>query len=368
MRIAFLHQPNDPYTLTRIKYFLFRGHTVCSITFPRRDKQKTIPGLYHYPLPSLFIERLPFVKRLIYFFPIKKITKEFKPDIFHIVSALNSLYVLASAAKQNIIENQGSDVIKNPGRFPLIKKYYRYMYKYADGVIQDSMLAQDCGISLGAPGSPELNKVIEIGVNFEIFNKYVEKDRARGKIGLNNEPIVFCSRGLKKVYNIDTVIFSLPIVMKRYKSIKYVFAGKVGDFDSNLIKYIHENKLENNVILCGKLDHDKEIKYYYRDANITVSVPSSDSSPASVHESMACLTPVIVSDLPWVKGKFLPGRDLITVPVRDHNALASVIINVLAGAKTIDLKSAYNIVKDCINMQTENEKLEKFYRLLMQYK
>lgn len=371
MRIAFLHQPNDPYTLTRIKYFLSRGHTVYSITFPRRVKQKVIPGLYHYPLPSLLIEKLPFVKRFIYFFTIKRITKELKPDIFHIVNALSSFYVLASAAKKNVIENQGSDVIRAPKRFIFMKKYYRWMYKYADGVIQDSKLAQGCGISLGAPENLASNRVIEIGVNFDVFNKYVANGVARSKIGLNKEPIVFCSRGLKRIYNIDTIIFSIPIVMKKYKNIKYVFTGQIGDCDSKIIRFIQESKLENNIIFCGKLDHDKEIKYYYRDANVTVSVPLSDSSPASVHESMACMTPVIISDLPWIEGKFIPGRDLVTVPVRDHESLASAIISVLDGSKTIDVESAYNIVRDRVNMDTENERLEVFYTLIvnkMQFK
>ena len=58
------------------------------------------------------------------------------------------------------------------------------------------------------------------------------------------------------------------------------------------------------MIFTGRLDHNKEIKYYYADADVCVSIPSSDSSPFSVYEAMATKTPVIVSDLPWVSENF----------------------------------------------------------------
>ena len=40
MKLAFLHQPNDPYSEVRINYFISKGFDVYSITFPKKSKQR----------------------------------------------------------------------------------------------------------------------------------------------------------------------------------------------------------------------------------------------------------------------------------------------------------------------------------------
>ena len=46
----------------------------------------------------------------------------------------------------------------------------------------------------------------------------------------------------------------------------------------------------------------------YRAADVVVSIPSSDSSPRSVWEALACGRPVVVSDLPWAREELEHGR------------------------------------------------------------
>ena len=95
-------------------------------------------------------------------------------------------------------------------------------------------------------------------------------------------------------------------------------------------------------------------------------MPSSDSSPFSVYESMACLTPVIVTDLPWLYTRFIPNRHLIAVSVRNSEKLAVSIVDVINGNHFLDLHAAYHIVYNDINLYKENGKLESFYKLLLQ--
>jgi glycosyltransferase involved in cell wall biosynthesis len=100
------------------------------------------------------------------------------------------------------------------------------------------------------------------------------------------------------------------------------------------------------------------MKYYNIDADLMVSIPSSDSSPFSVYEAMAVKTPVIVSDLPWFKGKFINGKHLIAVPAQDEMVLAQSIIKLINKEVELDIESAYSIVFNKINMLVENKKLE----------
>jgi glycosyltransferase involved in cell wall biosynthesis len=236
-----------------------------------------------------------------------------------------------------------------------LKTFYRILWKYADGITQDSELAkQKAKVYL-----PEnvVNETIEIGVDFNVFNPSIEKGSIRKKYNLGGRPIIFHSRSIAKIYNLDTIIRSIPIVREQVSKICYLFTGDFESLNQGSKKYIIDHNLHNNVIFCGRLDHETEMKFYYADADITVSVPSSDSSPFSVYEAMATKTPVIVSDLPWLDGKFTHGKHLLTVPVQNELALAAAIINLINNEVILDVESAYSIVFDKINMLVENERL-----------
>lgn len=357
-----MHQPNDPYAEVRIRYFLSKGHKVYSIVFCKKEKQKQINGLNIIELPNLIFNNFLFVKRFIYGFHICRYTDNI--DIFYVINALNCFYLFSSKAKRNVLEVQGSDVLLTPKRYPLIKLYYRLFWRFCDGITQDSQIAQQRG-NCFLPKHKVLNEVIEIGIDFDVFKPNIEKGLIRKKYKLGSRPIVFHSRGLKNLYNVDTLIASLPIVKKKYTDVCYMLTGNRKDLDDKTKFFIKDKQLEQNILFCGKLDHVKEMKYYYTDADISISIPSSDSSPFSVYEAMATLTPAVVSDLPWLKSKFVPGKHLSIVPVRDSSALAAAILKLLNNNMKLELDSAYQIVYQRINKNKENEKLDNFFISLL---
>jgi len=365
MRLGFLHQPNDPYTIVRMKYFISKGHTVFSITFPKKNiKPRGINGITNIQLPDIMLNRIYMLKRVAFIWHIYKITKELKLEIFHVVNAESVILAAFSSSKKTVMENQGSDVLRTPNQYPWLKIIYKIFYNYVDAVIQDSKIAQEAGLKYGAP--KENNEVIEIGIDFTIFNKYVKKGVARKKLNLNqNIPFVFSSRGMKEIYNIDIIMKSIPKVKNIFPDVKIVFSSNYGNLSEDIKQFVNSNNLKNNIIWTGWLNHELEMPYYYCDADVVVSIPSSDSSPFSVYEAIATKTPVIVSDLPWLKGKFIPGKHLISVPIRDEIALSDEIIRILKGDSVIDLKEAYNIVFDKINVVKENDKLEKLYNKII---
>ena len=359
MRIVFLHQPNDPYAETRIKYFVAKGHEVYSLVFNKGIVPKVITGVKLEVLPVKLFLKIPFAKRILYSKEIKVFTVNNKIDVFYVISALNSYYLKSSKAECNILEIQGSDVITQPQRFPVLKLFYKRYWKYADGITQDSRLAQ----SRGKPYMPEgiLNETIEIGIDFEVFNPNVTKGLVREKFNLKNRPLIFHPRSIKKVYNLDTIIKSIPVVKKQFRDVCFMFTGYIESLNRKTRNFIKENNLNENIIFCGRLDHETEMKYYYKDADLVLSVPSSDSSPFSVYEAIATKTPVIISDLPWYKGKFIPHKHIAIVPPEDCEKLSKMIIQVLKGERYLDVNSAYDVIYDKINMQKENQKLENIF-------
>ena len=69
----------------------------------------------------------------------------------------------------------------------------------------------------------------------------------------------------------------------------------------------------------------------YRAADVVVSVSSSDSSPRSVWEALACGRPVVVSDLQWARDELAPGREALFVPL-EALALVEAVSLVLGDA------------------------------------
>ena len=103
-KIGFIHQPNDPYVMVRIEYFLSKGYDVYSIVFEKNNQiQKKLKILKILVLKKRFVSKIPFLKRLIFLIKFK-ITRKYKLDILHVVSALNSFYLYSSKSKVNVLE------------------------------------------------------------------------------------------------------------------------------------------------------------------------------------------------------------------------------------------------------------------------
>jgi glycosyltransferase involved in cell wall biosynthesis len=350
----------------RVRFLIERGHEVYSIYFASKNMgaHSSIDWSDSVSLgrsSTLFVK---YLNRFLFPHQVTQFTNKHDIDIFHVNGMLNSFYFPFSNAKRQVIENQGSDVLIAADLYPIFKLFYRIYYGFVDGVVQDSEIVQRKGLMLGAPD--ENNEIIEIGVDFRVFNPNVEYGKARKELGLSDgDKMIFSSRGLKSLYNLEIVLKAIPSVISSEKHVKFVFASHILGFMEKYGSLIKQLGIEDNVILAGQLNHTETMPYFCKDADVMVSVPSSDSSPLSVYEAMACKTPVIISDLSWYEGKFEKDRDIIVVPVRNVEKLADAIIQVLNGKKTVDVDSAYQKVYENINFETENRKLEKLYEKIL---
>ena len=78
-----------------------------------------------------------------------------------------------------------------------------------------------------------------------------------------------------------------------------------------------------------ELPDDRAIAELYRRAAVAVSVPSSDGTPQSVLEAMACGAVPVLSDLPSLREWVDDGREAFLVPAGDSAAVASAISRLL---------------------------------------
>lgn len=368
MRIVFLHRANDPYTLERIKYFINNGHKVFSVVFNDNIEINRIPNQNVIILKKNKLDNVLLFRRFIHFFEIKKILNEIKPDVFHIVNALNLFYFLIKTKSVKLIENQGSDLILTPLKHKYLIPYYKYFFKKVDGVIGDSKQLYENSLRYGASDNPKTNRIIEIGIDFNIFNKEVEKNVIRKKYNIDNRYLLLHTRGLSPLYNLDILLKAILIIRKQFKDILLILTTELDKLEKEYQDYIETNNLKENILFVGFQNRIEDLKFFYRDADLCISIPSSDSSPFSVYESMACYTTNIVTDLPWLYNKFQPNIHLLTCNIKDENDLANKVIGYLNGNLSIDKDSAYNIVYKEINLEIENKKLEELYNYLISKK
>jgi glycosyltransferase involved in cell wall biosynthesis len=83
-------------------------------------------------------------------------------------------------------------------------------------------------------------------------------------------------------------------------------------------------RYENNIRWEFGTAHGK-MPLYYSAADLFISISSNDSLPNVMLEAMACEVPVIMGDIPQIRGWVENNRNGYLVPPRDRPALVGVI-------------------------------------------
>jgi glycosyltransferase involved in cell wall biosynthesis len=105
--------------------------------------------------------------------------------------------------------------------------------------------------------------------------------------------------------------------------------AKDESYEAKVREIFERGAAKDRVRYVGSIPHD-EMADYYRLADVTVSIPSSDGTPMSVLESMACGTPVLVSRIPNYDAHYI--EDQKTVMMADQRysgAVATALIRLL---------------------------------------
>ena len=139
-------------------------------------------------------------------------------------------------------------------------------------------------------------KVVPNGVNTEKFKPIGEK---------NKTFTIFTAQGLDKQHffkGIEVLIKAFNILITENKlDVKLVIAGG-GDLKEHYEKLVEKLGIEKSVKFLGRLNHD-QLPEQYSKAHVT-AVPSTrrtESFSITAAESMACETPVIVSNWPGLR-------------------------------------------------------------------
>lgn len=368
MKIVYLANAGSIHFIRWYEYFIKKGHKVYLISGSTYGLkyQVDIKGLKVYYLPEFRVSNkalsfgINILTLPLILFKLRKILKEISPDIIQAHQIYPyGFWGALTHFHPFVVTPMGSDAIIFSRRYWVYKKISEYVLPKVDLVTADSLPVKDVCIERGM----DENKfhLVQNGVDLTRFNVDIDKKVLQKKYNISpTAPVIFFGRSFTPLYNVDKILQAIPRVLKQFPGGKFIFASHFGNLDAKLKKLAASLNISNAVIFTGFILHDK-MPEYIACASINLSVPSSDNSPSSVYEAMACGVPNILSDLPWTKYAMMHLSNCFIIDSITPEHIANAVITLLNNAELKEkiISNGIKTVKECFDYSANMMKMEK---------
>jgi glycosyltransferase involved in cell wall biosynthesis len=264
---------------------------------------------------------------------------------------------LLYGASPLVVSAWGSDVFRASRREKLAG---RVVARSADAILASSEALRSGMVELGA--APERTAVINWGVDLEAFvPPDGARDEVRAALGLPSGPLILSPRSSGEVYNADVIVRAFDRLADERNEVSLVLLRATdGRVDLKGVRHADRVRLIDRVPADCMPD-------YYRAADVCVSIASSDSSPRSVWEAMACGTPCVLSDIPWVHELIVDGAHALVVPI-DERRVGVALRRLLDDAALADriVADARHLVKEHRDRNREMDRLCTIYQRVVE--
>lgn len=341
------------------KWFAERGHEVHLIS----PSYAEIEGVEIHKIREREGSIINFIRKM---FQVRKLVRKIKPDILHAHYIFGYGTFAAFANYHPFVASAwGSDILIEAKESFYKRQIIKYVLKKADLITCDAEHMKKAMIGLGTD-SQKIG-IIYFGIDTKKFSPRQSSEKLREDLGVFNSPVIISLRSLNKpLYDVGSLIASIPLVLKEFSEAKFVIAGR-GSQEAKLKELAKSLEVSDSIRFVGLVPND-EIPEYLASSDIYVSTSLSDAGlAASTGEAMACKIPVIITDFganrEWVED----GIDGFIVPLKDPRSLAKKIILLL---RNEDMRMEFGkrsrkIIKERLDHHKEIEKMEKLYRRLV---
>jgi glycosyltransferase involved in cell wall biosynthesis len=345
LRLCVLGDIDGPHTQSWLRYFARRGHEVHAISYysaARPPEGVHLHALRHAPTgrgvgpgsagarpgatARLARGLPPGVQRLINLARyrragVRRAVESIAPELLHAHFVVeHGLYGTSAAFHPYVVTAWGSDVLVEAARSPLNRAIARFVLGRADlATANNGHMAREMVLKLGI----ERGRVqhIVLGVERDFLAPPDASVNARPP---RAAPVVISTRSLDApLYNIDVILRAMARVRRRVPAAQLVVAGE-GRLRPRLEALAAQLGLGDAVRFAGQLSRD-EFRAALLDAEVFVSVPSSDATSVALLQAMGVGSFPIVSDLPSQQELVEDGLQGLRVPPRDESALADAI-------------------------------------------
>jgi len=364
MRLCFISNPNSTHTRRWVSWFAKRGHTVCLVAdVPLQEPWSEVPVIDLSKIIYAPIIRFP-----IWAIWLRRFLHQWHPDILH-AHRVNSAGWLGAASGFHplVITPWGTDLYQLPQHSRTTRWLAYYVLRRADLVTADAQDLLQTASHYGA--NPAYLHLVQWGVDLSHFHPGPANASLRAELGLGAGPVILSPRGVNPIYNLEIIIQALPEVIATLPGVMLILRDYNTDpvYKRRLEELIISLDLAAVVRWIGRIDPYERMADIYRLADVVVSVPTSDSTPVSILEALACGIPVITTDLPALREWLVPGESGLMVSQRDPHELATALCQMLTNIELADRlrKIGPTIIETRANHQLEMEKMEALYQTLL---
>jgi glycosyltransferase involved in cell wall biosynthesis len=324
MKILMLADANSPHTIKWVTSLTKKGLTIHLISLGNLEvnSYNNIKNVNITTVSVTTSKKIGSFKKIKYMkaLPlIKKVIKEFQPNILHahyassygLLGALSNFYPF-------IVSVWGRDVYNFPKKSFLHKKILQFILNKANIILSTSYtMAQETSKYTSKP-----IEVIPFGVDINIFKPKKVKSLFNEK-----DIVIGTIKSLEDKYGIEYLIKAFKLLTNKYPylPLKLLIVGG-GSLEKKLKKLVIDLKIQDKTFFTGKVPYE-EIPKYHNMLSIEVfpSIEDSESFGVAVVEAMACAKPVIVTKVGGLPEVVENGKTGFIVPPKNPIAIAEAL-------------------------------------------
>lgn len=362
--ICYLANAASIHTLRWANYFTEHNWKVDLITWRPPGKDAEINAnidVHRILFPPHYIARYGALLE------IALLIRKIRPDIIHAhyishFGILAGLYGRLFGFRPIVLTAWGRYSLTNSRG--LHRQLQKLAIRRADCITCDAEHIKEPLMKLGA--DPKKIRVIYFGTDTRKFSPRPKSEKLKEQLGVCGSPVVISLRNLQPLYDVESLIKAVPLVLKEIPSVKFIIAGD-GEQKEYLYNLATLLAISENIRFVGQIAND-ELPQYLNMADIYVSTSLSDAGlAASTAEAMACGLPVVITDFgdnrKWVEDNV----NGFVVPLQDPETLASQIICLLRN-KDDGIKfgqAGRQIIEERNNYEKEMVRMGDLYEMLI---
>lgn len=355
MKVCHLGDASVIHTWRWVDAMEKKGHETYLISLKPLREEFNNPNVKIYIIPKKNLKNpLNLVSTII---RIRNLVKKINPDIIDAHYVTHYGFFAALTGKPFICSAWGSDIVIIPKQSKIIRAVTKFTLGRAKAITCDAYHMAKAIEELGI--NKDKVKLIYYGVDLEKVNP----DNFRGNFKKEDYPVITTVRNLEPRYDTETIIKSVPHVLKEFPNAKFIIIG-----DGSQRKYLGDLaeslKCSENVEFVGRVVNHRLPEYFVR-SDVYVSTSLADGGlGAATAEAMACELPAIATNfgdnMQWIED----GKNGFIIQLQDHEGLALKIIELLKDKEMREKMGKINreIIKERLNAMVEMDKLDNLYK------
>lgn len=328
-----------------------------------------MPGVIYHKLEIKFkvIPKVQVIEKII---KVKRLVKNISPDIIHghFVSG-GGCYAYLSGFKPLVVTAWGSDIYLYPKQSFINKMLTRRTLQNADLITTDSNDLKNEVIKLGA--SRGKSYIIQFGVDTKLFHPTYATNALKRELKIgDNEKIIFSPRMIKSTYNIDNIVKAFKLLQRDFSNLRLIlksYIEKDKEYRIYVEKLAKRLGVKAQIIFIGQVNYSTMPKLYNL-SDVVVSIPTTDGTPVSVLEAMACGCNIVASDIPSLQEWIKDGWNGYLVNVKDIEEISQKIKKCLlikSDEREKIINRNLNIIRERADYFSNMKKMERLYYRLV---